>query len=206
VIRRGVDMAMRLMGEQFVTGQTIAEALETRPPAGGARLSATPTTCWARPRDGRGRGALFRGLRGAIHAIGAASAGRGIYAAPASRSSSRRCTRATPAPRRPGSWELLPRVARWPCSPRYDIGLNIDAEEADRLELSLDLLEALWPRPGTGRLGRHWASSCRPMASAARCVIDWIVDLARRAGRRIMVRLVKGAYWDARSSGRRSTD
>src|SRR3546814_10867515 len=78
----------------------------------------------------------------------------------------------------------------------YDIGLNIDAEEADRLELSLDLLESLALDPelagwnGLGFVVQAYGKRC-PF------VIDWIVDLAGRAGRRIMVRLVKGAYWDA---------
>ena len=78
----------------------------------------------------------------------------------------------------------------------YDIGLNIDAEEADRLELSLDLLEALALDPtlqgwnGLGFVVQAYGKRCPT-------VIDWIVDLARRSGHRIMVRLVKGAYWDA---------
>jgi RHH-type proline utilization regulon transcriptional repressor/proline dehydrogenase/delta 1-pyrroline-5-carboxylate dehydrogenase len=60
-----------------------------------------------------------------------------------------------------------PRLRRWRCWPQYDIGLNIDAEEADRLELSLDLLERLcfepdWPA------GTASASWCRPTRSAAR--------------------------------------
>ena len=50
VIRKGVDLAMRMMGEQFVTGETIDEALATARAARGARASAIPTTCWARPR------------------------------------------------------------------------------------------------------------------------------------------------------------
>ena len=78
----------------------------------------------------------------------------------------------------------------------YDIGLNIDAEEADRLELSLDLLEALALDPnlagwnGIGFVIQAYGKRC-PF------VVDWLVDLARGAKRRIMVRLVKGAYWDS---------
>jgi hypothetical protein len=77
----------------------------------------------------------------------------------------------------------------------YDIGLNIDAEEADRLELSLDLLER-WPTPGAGRLERPGLCDS---GLPKRCpyVIDYLIDLARRSERRLMVRLVKGAYWDS---------
>ena len=82
---------------------------------------------------------------------------------------------------------------RWPS--RYDIGLNIDAEEADRLEISLDLLEALCFDPelagwnGIGFVVQAYQKRCPS-------VIDYLIDLARRSRHRIMVRLVKGAYWD----------
>jgi RHH-type proline utilization regulon transcriptional repressor/proline dehydrogenase/delta 1-pyrroline-5-carboxylate dehydrogenase len=93
--------------------------------------------------------------------------------------------------------ELLPRVlqlAELAC--QYDIGLNIDAEEADRLELSLDLLEALCHAPslagwnGLGFVIQAYQKRCP-------AVIDYVIDLARRSGHRLMVRLVKGAYWDS---------
>src|ERR1700743_2043157 len=78
----------------------------------------------------------------------------------------------------------------------YDIGFNIDAEEADRLDLSLDILEALSPDPelsgwnGLGFVIQAYGKRCAP-------VIDWLIDLARRSRRRLMIRLVKGAYWDS---------
>src|SRR3546814_5735897 len=93
--------------------------------------------------------------------------------------------------------ELLPRVKELALLARgYDIGLNIEAEEAGRLELSLDLLESLALDPelagwnGLGFVVQAYGKRC-PF------VIDWIVDPAGRAWRRFMVRLVKGAYWDA---------
>jgi RHH-type proline utilization regulon transcriptional repressor/proline dehydrogenase/delta 1-pyrroline-5-carboxylate dehydrogenase len=79
---------------------------------------------------------------------------------------------------------------------RYDIGLNIDAEESDRLEISLDLLERLCFEPelagfaGIGFVVQAYQKRC-PF------VIDHVIDLARRSGHRLMVRLVKGAYWDS---------
>lgn len=92
--------------------------------------------------------------------------------------------------------ELAPRLSALArLSRKYDIGLNIDAEEADRLDLSLDLLEGLcfdeslkgWN--GIGFVVQAYQKRCP-------AVIDFIVDLARRSSHRIMVRLVKGAYWD----------
>ena len=93
--------------------------------------------------------------------------------------------------------ELLPRIKHLAALAKsYDIGFNIDAEEADRLDLSLDLLEALcldaelagWN--GLGFVVQAYGKRC-PF------VVDWLVDLARRSQRRLMVRLVKGAYWDS---------
>ena len=93
--------------------------------------------------------------------------------------------------------ELLPRVVKLAkLAKSYNIGFNIDAEEADRLELSLDLLEALCFDDQL----REWNGlGFVVQAYGRRCpyVLDFIIDLAKRSNRRIMVRLVKGAYWDS---------
>ena len=93
--------------------------------------------------------------------------------------------------------ELLPRVlALAALARRHDIGLNIDAEEADRLDLSLDILEALCFAPelaGWDGIG----FVVQAYGKRAFAAVDWLVDLARRSGHRLMVRLVKGAYWDS---------
>lgn len=198
VIRRGVDLAMRMMGEQFVTGETIKEALK--------RAKALEAKGFAYSYDMLGEAATtaadaaryYADYEQAIHAIGTASAGRGIYAGPGiSIKLSALHPRYVRAQAGRVMAELLPAVKQLALlSKRYDIGLNIDAEEADRLELSLDLLESLATDPdlagwnGLGFVVQGYGKRC-PF------VIDWIVDLARRADRRIMVRLVKGAYWDA---------
>ena len=198
VIRRGVDMAMRMMGEQFVTGETIAEALKRSKPleARGFRYSydmlgeaATTSADAAR---------YYRDYENAIHAIGEAAAGRGVYEGPGiSIKLSALHPRYARAKAERVMQELLPNVKKLAkLAKHYDIGLNIDAEEADRLELSLDLLESLSQDP---ELGEWNGLGFVIQAYGKRCpyVIDFVVDLARRSGRRIMVRLVKGAYWDA---------
>ena len=93
--------------------------------------------------------------------------------------------------------ELLPRLASLVKLARgFDIGINIDAEEADRLELSLDLLEALCFDPALeGWNGIGFVVQAYQKRTPA--VIDFLVDLARRSRHRLMVRLVKGAYWDS---------
>ena len=78
---------------------------------------------------------------------------------------------------------------------RHDIGLTIDAEEADRLGFSLDLLERLALSPELA----DWQGlglAVQAYQKRASSQIDWLVDLARLSNRRFMVRLVKGAYWD----------
>ena len=93
--------------------------------------------------------------------------------------------------------ELYPRLAALALQARrHDIGFNIDAEEADRLELSLDLFERLCHEPAlAGWKGLGFVVQAYQKRSLA--VIDFLVDLARRSDHRLMVRLVKGAYWDS---------
>jgi RHH-type transcriptional regulator, proline utilization regulon repressor / proline dehydrogenase / delta 1-pyrroline-5-carboxylate dehydrogenase len=198
VIRTGVDLAMRMMGEQFVAGRTIAEALRH-----AARSEARGFT---HSYDMLGEAAVTaedaeryrRAYADAIRAIGEASAGRGVLLGPGiSIKLSALHPRYVRAQRDRVLAELTPRLRDLARLARgYGIGLNIDAEEADRLDLSLDLLEALAADPdlagwdGLGFVVQAYGKRC-PF------VIDLLIDLARRSGRRLMVRLVKGAYWDS---------
>ncbi|QFR32576.1 trifunctional transcriptional regulator/proline dehydrogenase/L-glutamate gamma-semialdehyde dehydrogenase [Ancylobacter sp. TS-1] len=198
LIRKGVDVAMRMMGEQFVTGQTISEALANsrRMEAKGFRYSFDMLGEAATTEADAQR--YFADYEQAIHAIGKASAGRGIYEGPGiSIKLSALHPRYSRAQYSRVINELLPRVVTLAKLARhYDIGLNIDAEEADRLEISLDLLESLCFEEGlSGWNGIGFVVQ----AYQRRCpyVIDYLVDLARRSGHRLMVRLVKGAYWDS---------
>lgn len=198
VIRKGVDVAMRMMGEQFVTGQTISEALANsrRMEAKGFRYSFDMLGEAATTEADAQR--YYADYEQAIHAIGKASAGRGIYEGPGiSIKLSALHPRYSRAQYDRVIKELLPRVAALAKLARhYDIGLNIDAEEADRLEISLDLLEALCFDEGlSGWNGIGFVVQ----AYQKRCpyVIDYLIDLARRSNHRLMIRLVKGAYWDS---------
>ena len=198
LIRKGVDMAMRMLGNQFVTGQTIGEALKNSRDneARGYRYS----------YDMLGEAALteadarnyYASYEAAIHAIGKASNGRGIKDGPGiSIKLSALHPRYSRAQHARVMEELLPRVRSLVLlAKKYDIGLNIDAEEADRLEISLDMMEAMAFDPelagfdGIGFVVQAYQKRC-PF------VLDYLIDLAKRSGRKFMVRLVKGAYWDA---------
>ena len=197
LIRKGVDLAMRLLGKQFVTGRTIDEALANarEREARGYRYSFDMLGEAALTgEDARG---YFAAYETAIHAIGKASRGAGIYAGPGiSIKLSALHPRYSRAQRARVLAELVPSVAQLALLARgYDIGLNIDAEEADRLDLSLDVLELLAGNPAlAGWNGLGFVVQAYQKRS--RAVIDWLVDLGRRHHRRLMVRLVKGAYWD----------
>ncbi len=198
LIRRGVDLAMRMMGEQFVTGQTIEEALQRsrRLEARGYRYSYDMLGEAAMTADDAAR--YYADYETAIHAIGRASAGRGIIGGPGiSIKLSALHPRYSRLQRPQVMAELLPRLrALAVLAQGYGIGLNIDAEESERLELSLDLLEALCLDPAlAGWDGIGFV--VQAYQKRAPFVLDWIIHLARRSGHRLMVRLVKGAYWDS---------
>ena len=198
LIRKGVDLAMRMLGKQFVTGETIGEALVNgrEREARGYRFS----------YDMLGEAAMtdadaqryLRDYETAIHAIGKESNGRGIYQGPGiSVKLSAIHPRYARMKHERVMGELLPRLkGLFLLAKQYNIGLNIDAEEADRLEISLDLVEALANDPdldgfeGIGIVVQAYQKRCP-------YVIDYLIDLARRSKHRFMVRLVKGAYWDA---------
>jgi RHH-type proline utilization regulon transcriptional repressor/proline dehydrogenase/delta 1-pyrroline-5-carboxylate dehydrogenase len=198
VVRAAVKVAMRLLGEQFVLGQTINEALANsrKWEAKGFRYS----------YDMLGEAALtgtdaarhLRDYEQAIGAIGTAAQHRGIYEGPSiSIKLSALHPRYARTQRHRVMTELLARLVRLAHLARdYDIGLTIDAEEADRLELSLDLLESLCFDPAlAGWNGIGFV--VQAYQKRAPFVLDFLIDLAHRSQRRLMVRLVKGAYWDS---------
>ncbi len=198
IIRAGVDTAMRVLGEQFVCGQTIKEALANARDreARGYRYSYDMLGEAATTAEDAER--YLNSYEEALRAIGAASAGRGLYEGPGlSIKLSALHPRYSRAKRARVMAELYPRLKRLAVMARgLDVGINIDAEEADRLDLSLDLLEALCHDPDlAGWNGVGFV--VQAYQKRAHATLAWLIDLARAAKRRIMVRLVKGAYWDS---------
>jgi RHH-type proline utilization regulon transcriptional repressor/proline dehydrogenase/delta 1-pyrroline-5-carboxylate dehydrogenase len=198
LIRKGVDLAMRLLGRQFVTGRTIDEAL--------ANARDREARGYTFSYDMLGEAAMtaadaqryFVAYDAAIHAIGRAANGRGVVAGPGiSMKLSALHPRFCRAQRERVIAELTPKLVTLArLAKGYDIGLAIDAEEADRLDLSLDLLARLAADPALADWhGLGFVVQC--YQKRARPTVDWIVALARQHKRRLMLRLVKGAYWDA---------
>jgi RHH-type transcriptional regulator, proline utilization regulon repressor / proline dehydrogenase / delta 1-pyrroline-5-carboxylate dehydrogenase len=198
LIRQGVDMAMRMLGQQFVTGETIALALDHAKglEAQGFRYSYDMLGEAALTAEDAER--YLAAYEAAIHAIGQAAAGKGVHdGAGISIKLSALHPRYSRAQYSRVMAELYPVLLKLALLAKaYDIGLNIDAEETDRLELSLDLLEKLCLEPalegfqGIGFVVQAYQKRC-PF------VIDYLIELARRSGHRLMIRLVKGAYWDS---------
>jgi RHH-type transcriptional regulator, proline utilization regulon repressor / proline dehydrogenase / delta 1-pyrroline-5-carboxylate dehydrogenase len=196
-VRVATRNAMRLLGHQFVLGETIQKALE--------RAKTQESKGYRYSYDMLGEGArtakdaerYFQSYANAIEAIGKSAGDK-------------------PLPDRPGisvklsalhpryqgvngervREELLPRLRELvQMAKDRNLNFTIDAEEADRLEISLDVIAALLTDPVTeGWDGFGLAVQAYQKRGVH--VIDWVVNAARKSNRKLMVRLVKGAYWD----------
>jgi RHH-type proline utilization regulon transcriptional repressor/proline dehydrogenase/delta 1-pyrroline-5-carboxylate dehydrogenase len=200
VIRAAMMQAMRIMGEQFVLGRTIKEALKR----GGRQVKKGEAR--AHSFDMLGEGArtyddarrYFDSYADAIGALAEANTGAGPENASGI---SVKLSALHPAYRAVQSArvhaELYPMVLELATqAARANINFTLDAEEADRLGLSLELLERLCNEPA---LARWQGLGLAVQAYQKRCesVVGWLSHLANSTSRRLMVRLVKGAYWDS---------
>jgi RHH-type proline utilization regulon transcriptional repressor/proline dehydrogenase/delta 1-pyrroline-5-carboxylate dehydrogenase len=195
-VRVATRQAMRLLGSHFVLGQTIAEALQR---AGGHRESR-----YSFDMLGEGARTMADAERyntsyaDAIDAIGAAAGAAGLPNRPGiSVKLSALHPRFEAVSRARVLAELGPNLLELARKARdHDLNFTVDAEEADRLELTLDVIAAVLREPSL----RGWEGfglAVQAYQKRAPAVIDWLDDTARALGRRLMVRLVKGAYWDS---------
>jgi len=197
IIRTAMKQAMRIMGKQFVLGRTIKEALETAAPL--AREN------WRFSFDMLGESAMTApdaeryqsSYMKAVEAVGASAKGADIFAAP---SVSVKLSALHPRYEEKTKSHCLPdlyaRVLDLAvAAKKRNIGLTIDAEEAARLDISLELFGDLAAAPelkGWNGLGL----AVQAYGRRARPALEWLAALAERTGRVLPVRLVKGAYWD----------
>ena len=198
VIREAVNQAMRIMGRQFVMGRTIDEALENAKALErrGYRYSYDMLGEAARTMEDADR--YFAAYKKAIAAIGVAAEGKGIVDGPGiSVKLSALHPRYELAQAKRVMDELAPRLKALAVDAKAaKIGLTVDAEEADRLDISLDVIEAVSGDPDLAGWN-GFGVVVQAYQKRAPFVLDWLADMARRHGRRLMLRLVKGAYWDA---------
>ncbi|HIF5528908.1 TPA: bifunctional proline dehydrogenase/L-glutamate gamma-semialdehyde dehydrogenase PutA [Pasteurella multocida] len=198
LIRKGVEVAMRLLGKQFVTGETIEQAIKNGEKRfqQGFRYSYDMLGEAALTEEDAAR--YYQDYVDSIHAVGQRSSGLGVYAASGvSIKLSAIHPRYSLSQHQRVIDELYPKVKQlFLLAKQYDIGLNIDAEEADRLDISLDLVDRLLADPdlahfnGIGLVVQAYQKRCT-------FVIDYLIEQARKHQHKIMVRLVKGAYWDS---------
>ena len=199
VIRLAVRQAMKIMGHQFVMGRNIGEALSRARKGRNADYRYSFDMLGEAALTQRDADRYLEAYRSAIDAIGRDARGHAdaIVAPSISVKLSALHPRYEHAKRERVLAELAPRLLDLAQRAKgHGIGLTVDAEEADRLELSLDVIEAAW-RDESLAGWDGFGIVVQAYQKRAPFVIDWIVGLARRGGRRIPVRLVKGAYWDA---------
>ncbi|HEV7876702.1 bifunctional proline dehydrogenase/L-glutamate gamma-semialdehyde dehydrogenase PutA [Bradyrhizobium sp.] len=196
-VRAATRQAMRLMGSHFVLGETIEAALERARPHSARIPRYSFDMLGEAARSAADAERYFQSYASAIDAIGRAGGEK-------------------PLPDRPGisvklsalhprfeavshgrvMAELLPRLIELARQAKaYDLNFTVDAEEADRLELSLDVIAAAF---GDASLAGWdgFGLAIQAYQKRAEAVIDYADDLARGLNRRMMLRLVKGAYWD----------
>ncbi|QQA43620.1 bifunctional proline dehydrogenase/L-glutamate gamma-semialdehyde dehydrogenase PutA [Pelagovum pacificum] len=198
VIRTAVGRAMREMGRQFVLGEDIDRAMSR-----AAKMEAKGYT-YSYDMLGEAARTEADALRylddyaTAITAISRSATADDVTKNPGiSVKLSALHPRYEEAQHDRALAEIVPRLVRL-CQLAKDakMGLNIDAEESDRLAISLDVIEAALTDPSLDGWN-GFGIVVQAYGQRAGHVIDWVHDLAGRTGQRIMVRLVKGAYWDA---------
>ncbi len=198
VIREAVSHAMKILGRQFVMGQDIDEAL--------SRSIPYETKGYRYSYDMLGEEAItaedaqhyYEQYLNAIELIGKASVGKTPYTGPGiSVKLSALHPRFEWRKRDRVMAELYPRLENLVLvAKQWNLGLTIDAEEAEHLDLSLDLIEKIIANPKL----EDWNGfglAVQAYQKRAPYVIDFIIAVARKHNRRVMLRLVKGAYWDA---------
>jgi len=195
-MRAATRQAMRLIGSHFVLGQTIEEALARARSHADFRYSFDMLGEGARTAADAEK--YFAAYAGAIAAIGARAGNKALPGRPGiSVKLSALHPRYEAVSRERVLGELTPRVAALArMAKERDLQFTVDAEEADRLELSLDVIGALLA-DGSLDGWDGFGLAVQTYQKRALAVIGWVEDAAVATGRRLTVRLVKGAYWDS---------
>ena len=199
VIRQATLQAMKILGGQFVFGRTIDEALERAAPERRQGLTHSFDMLGEAAMTFADAERYRQSYEMALDRI-AQEAGAGVVRSPGiSVKLSALHPRYDFLHADAAKAALVPVLKALALKARAaDIHFTIDAEEAERLELSLDIIEALVADDELFAGGwQGFGLALQAYSKRAVPLVDWVVQLARRHGRRIMVRLVKGAYWDS---------
>ncbi len=199
VIRQATLQAMKILGGQFVFGRTIEEALERAAPERKLGLTHSFDMLGEAAMTFSDAQKYLQSYHGALDAI-AAEAGAGVVRSPGiSVKLSALYPRYDFFHAEAARAALVPMLKDLALKARdADVHFTIDAEEAERLELSLDIIETLVADEELFAGGwQGFGLALQAYSKRAVPLVDWVAALGRRYGRRIMVRLVKGAYWDS---------
>ena len=201
VIRKSMNFAMKVMGQQFVMGETIKAAT--------VRAAAKEQQGYVYSYDMLGEGArtmsdaqlYYNAYENSIIEIGKVALASGKNDARKVPGISIKLSAIHPryelANKTRIMAELVPKLkALCLQAKHYNIGLTIDAEESERLDLSLDIIEAVFTDNDLGDW-QGFGLALQAYQKRAIFVVDWLRDLTLRCDRKMMVRLVKGAYWDS---------
>ncbi|MFI4936901.1 MAG: bifunctional proline dehydrogenase/L-glutamate gamma-semialdehyde dehydrogenase PutA [Candidatus Berkiellales bacterium] len=197
IVRQAISQAMKILGRQFVMGRTIGGAIK--------RATRKEEKGYCYSYDMLGEAAYtaqdaqkyFSAYVKAIEAVGQASAGKGPVAGPGiSVKLSALHPRFVIAKWARLQQELLPRIRDLILMAKeVNIGLTIDAEEAHTLKINCDLIQAILQ----DNILDNWEGfgvAIQAYQKRAPYVLDWLIHVLRQQKKRMMVRLVKGAYWD----------
>ena len=198
IMRMAIIKSMQILGKQFVTGVTMQEALQNIKPRYEKGFTFSFDMLGEAAMTETDAQRYFNDYLHAIEEVGKDAAGRTIYNG---NSVSVKLSAIHPKYSRSKYDrtlnELYPRLKElFLLAKKYNISINIDAEEANRLELSLDLVEKLLDEP---ELQGYKGIGFVVQAYSKRCpfVLDYLINLAREKQGYLMIRLVKGAYWDS---------
>ena len=195
-VRAATRQAMRLMGSHFVLGETIEAALARAQSSAAPRYSFDMLGEGARTAADAER--YFNAYASAIEAIGASAGSRPLPDRPGiSIKLSALHPRFEALSRQRVMTELVPRLVDLAQRAKsFNLNLTVDAEEADRLELSLEVIAAGFADASLAGWD-GFGLAIQAYQKRAGAVIDYVHELAAKLNRRMMVRLVKGAYWDS---------
>jgi RHH-type proline utilization regulon transcriptional repressor/proline dehydrogenase/delta 1-pyrroline-5-carboxylate dehydrogenase len=197
VIRKAMNIAMKVMGQQFVMGETIEDAVK--------RAEEKERKGYVYSYDMLGEGArtqkdaddYFDAYAQAIKTIGKAAKGKGPRKSPGISVKLSAIHPRYEFTHRERVMEEIPTKLKQLCllAKEYNIGLTVDAEESERLDISLDIIEKVFSAPELADWD-GFGLAVQSYQKRALYVIDWLRELTEKVGRKLMVRLVKGAYWD----------
>ena len=200
VIRKSMNYAMKVMGNQFVMGETIKAATERAATKEQEGYVYSYDMLGESARTMANANTYFSAYQEAITEIGEVALASGQNDPRKVPGISIKLSAIHPRyeffHKEQVMAEIVPKLKEL-ClqAKQYNIGLTLDAEESDRLEISLDIIEAIFTDSDLGDW-QGFGVAVQAYQKRASYVVEWLRTLTLRTGRNMMIRLVKGAYWD----------